>query len=218
MTNEELCVKAQAGDLEARNELIVQNLDYLHSLAWEQIRKYPNYDIRETDLVQEGCFGVLHALKDYDPERGTTFLTYATWWIVKSMKKHIKGVVKNQPPTHTIQCTIWEENRFKADERKYDLRPQELRILRYIRVEQLYHGFQKLTPRQQEYLHYRFGFDEEDHERSMKEAAEYFHLRVTRAKKLERESLNYLRHYIIHDDEILTTPAKPETEKMLIGW
>ena len=218
MTNEQLCVKAQAGNLDARNELIVQNIDFLHSQAWELIRKYPNYDIRENDLVQEGCFGLLYALKDYDPERGNKFLTYATWWIVKYMRKHIKGVVKNQPPVQTIHHTIWQENRLKADERKYDLRQQEICVFRYVRVEQLYAGFRKLTPRQQEYLRYRFGFDEEDHERSMKETAEYFHLRLARAKKLEREALNHLRHYILHDNERRPAPPKPEAEKILIGW
>ena len=218
MTNEQLCVKAQAGNLDARNELIVQNIDFLHSQAWELIRKYPNYDIRENDLVQEGCFGLLYALKDYDPERGNKFLTYATWWIVKYMRKHIKGVVKNQPPVQTIHHTIWQENRLKADERKYDLRQQEICVFRYVRVEQLYAGFRKLTPRQQAYLRYRFGFDEEDHERSMKETAEYFHLRLARAKKLEREALNHLRHYILHDNERRPAPPKPEAEKILIGW
>ena len=218
MTNEELCVKARAGDLDARNELIMQNIDFIRAQAWDLILRYPTYDIRETDLEQEGCIGMLRAVSTFDPARGNKFLTYAKWWIVKYMKKHIKGVVKNQPPVQTIHHTIWQENRIKADERKYDLRPQEIRVLRYIRVEQLYYGFQKLMPRQQEYLRYRFGFDEEDHERSMKETAEYFHLRVVRAKKLEREALNQLRCCIIRDDERRPTPPKPETEKMLIGW
>lgn len=90
--------------------------------------------------------------------------------------------------------------------------------MRYVRVEQLYAGFKKLTPRQQEYLRYRFGFDEEDRERSLTETAEYFHLRTTRAKRLEQEALNHLRHYIIHDDERRLAPPKPKTEKMMIGW
>ena len=218
MTNEELCVKARVGDLEARNELIVQNIDFIRAQAWDLILRYPTYDIRETDLEQEGCFGMMRAVSTFDPARGNKFLTYAKWWIVKYMKKHIKGDVKNQPPMRTINHTIWQENRLKADERKYDLRPQEIRVFRYVRVEQLYGGFQKLTPRQQEYLRYRFGFDEEDHERSMNETAEFFHLRVTRAKSLEREALNCLRHYIIRDDERHPVPPKPETEKMLIGW
>lgn len=218
MTNEELCVKARAGDIDARNELVLQNIDFIHAQAWELILKYPKYDIRETDLAQEGCIGMMRAVSTFDPARGNKFLTYAKWWIVKYMKKHIKGDVKNQPPVRTIHYTIWQENRIKADERKYDLRPQEIRVFRYVRVEQLYVGFKKLTPRQQEYLRYRFGFDEEDRERSLTETAEYFHLRVARAKELEREALNHLRHYIIHDDERRLAPPKPETEKMLIGW
>ncbi len=218
MTNEELCVKARAGDIDARNELIVQNIDFIRAQAWELILRYPNYDIRETDLEQEGCIGMMRAVSTFDPERGNKFLTYAKWWIVKYMKKHIKGDVKNQPPSRTIRYTIWYENNHPVDERRYDLRPQEDRVIRYIRIEQLYEGFKKLTPRQREYLRFRFGFDEEDRERSIKEAAEYFHIRLTRARKLEREALDHLRHYIIHDDKRRLAPPKPEREKMLIGW
>ena len=218
MTNEELCVKAQAGDLDARNELILQNIDFIRAQAWELILRYPNYDIRETDLEQEGCIGMMRSVQTFDPERGNKFLTYAKWWIVKYMKKHIKGDVKNQPPVRTIHYTIWYENNHPTDTRKNDLRPQEDRVFRYVRVEQLYAGFQKLIPRQQEYLLYRFGFDEEDRERTVSESAAYFHLRLDRAKMLEREALNNLRHYIIGDDERRTTPPKPEAEKMLIGW
>ena len=140
MTNEELCVKARAGDIDARNELILQNIDFIHAQAWELILRYPKYDVRETDLVQDGCIGMMRAVSTFDPARGNRFLTYAKWWIVKYMKKHIKGDVKNQPPAHTINHTIWFENRIKADERKYDLRPQEIRVFRYVRVEQLYAG------------------------------------------------------------------------------
>jgi len=218
MTNEELCVKARAGDLDARNELILQNIDFIRAQAWELILRYPNYDIRETDLEQAGCIGMIRAVSTFDPERGTKFLTYAKWWIVKYMKKHIKGDVKNQPPVRTIHHTIWQENRLKADERKYDLRPQEVRVFRFVRVEQLYYGFQKLTPRQQEYLRYRFGFDEEDRERSLSETAEHFHLHTARAKRIERDSLQSLRNYIIRDNAKRPAPEKPESEKMLIGW
>ena len=157
MTNEELCVKAQAGDLDARNELILQNLDFIRAQAWELILRYPKYDIRETDLAQEGCIGMMRAVSTFDPERGNKFLTYAKWWIVKYMKKHIKGDVKNQPPVRTIHYTIWYENNHPTDTRKNDLRPQEDRVFRYVRVEQLYAGFKKLTPRQQEYSLYLGG-------------------------------------------------------------
>ena len=218
MTNEELCVKAQAGDLDARNELILQNIDFVREQAWELILKYPKYDIREADLEQEGCLGILRAIGTFDPERGYRFLTYAKPWIVKQMKKQIKGDVKNQPPERTIQFTIWHENNHPTDARKYDPRTEEDRILRVARVEQLYEGYRKLSPRQQEYIRFRFGFDEEDRERSLSETAEYFHLRVARAKKLEQEALKSLRSYIIRDDAKRPAPEKPETPKIRILW
>jgi RNA polymerase sigma-32 factor len=33
------------------------------------------------DLIQEGCIGVVQALRHFDPGRRVRFSTYATWWI-----------------------------------------------------------------------------------------------------------------------------------------
>jgi RNA polymerase sigma-32 factor len=33
------------------------------------------------DLFQEGCLGVVHAVRQFDPERGVRLSTYAAWWI-----------------------------------------------------------------------------------------------------------------------------------------
>lgn len=33
------------------------------------------------DLIQDGCVGLLEAARRFDPLRGTTFLTYACWWV-----------------------------------------------------------------------------------------------------------------------------------------
>jgi len=218
MTNEELCVRARAGDIDARNELTLQNIDFIRTQAWELILRYPNYDIREVDLEQEGCIGMMRAVRTFDPAHGNRFLTYAKWWIVKYMKKHIKGDVKNQPPMRTIQYTIWHENNHPTDARKYDPRPEEDLILRCVRIEQLYEGYRKLSPRQREYIRYRFGFDNEDRERSVKETADHFHLRVVRANKFEREVLKSLREYIIMNDKNAAVPEKAETPKIRISW
>lgn len=218
MTNEKLCVKAQAGDLDARNELILRNIGFIQELAWELILRYPKYDIREVDLEQEGCLGILRSISTFDPERGYRFLTYAKPWIVKQMKKQIKGDVKNQPPERTIQYTIWHENNHPTDAQKYDPRPQENLILRCVRVEQLYEGYRKLTPRQQEYIRFRFGFDDEDRERSLSETADHFHLRVVRAKKLEQGILKKLRDHIDQLDQKPPVQKKAESQKLRIPW
>jgi DNA-directed RNA polymerase sigma subunit (sigma70/sigma32) len=41
--------------------------------------RYRNLGVPEEDLVQEGAIGLLTAVDDYDPARGTSFSTYAFW-------------------------------------------------------------------------------------------------------------------------------------------
>ena len=41
------------------------------------------------DLIQEGNVGLLHAVKKYNPYKGTKFSTYAQFWIRAYMMKFI---------------------------------------------------------------------------------------------------------------------------------
>jgi RNA polymerase sigma-32 factor len=43
--------------------------------------KYRRYGIPLSELIAEGNFGVVHALKKFEPDRGNRFVTYAAYWI-----------------------------------------------------------------------------------------------------------------------------------------
>lgn len=42
------------------------------------------------DLIQEGNLGLMRALESFDPDRGTSLSTYATWWIMQHMGNAIR--------------------------------------------------------------------------------------------------------------------------------
>ena len=59
MTNEQLCALAQAGDMTARDMLLVKSRDFIRKIAKGISYQYQDGRVSEDDLVQEGCFGLL---------------------------------------------------------------------------------------------------------------------------------------------------------------
>lgn len=81
----ELAKRIEAGDMQARNELIESNLRLVISIA----RNYQGRGLPLPDLVQEGNRGLLRAVEKFDYRRGFRFSTYATWWIRQAIMRSI---------------------------------------------------------------------------------------------------------------------------------
>ncbi len=64
-------------DQHAAARLALANLRHVVSIA----TSYRRYGLPLADLIAEGNFGVVHAIRKYDPERGNRFVTYAAYWI-----------------------------------------------------------------------------------------------------------------------------------------
>lgn len=72
-------------DREAAQKLVVSNLKLVVKIALEYYNTYLNI----LDLIQEGNVGLLHAVKKYNPYKGTKFSTYASFWIRAYILKYI---------------------------------------------------------------------------------------------------------------------------------
>ena len=75
--------RARTGDREAHRRLVEKNLRLTVSVA----KKYRGQGLPFEDLIQEGNIGLIKAADKYDPEKGTRFSTYATWWIRQSIQR-----------------------------------------------------------------------------------------------------------------------------------
>lgn len=73
------------GDQRAAARLALANLRHVVSIAIS----YRRYGIPLGDLIAEGNFGIVHAIRKYDPERGNRFVTYAAYWIRAYILNHV---------------------------------------------------------------------------------------------------------------------------------
>jgi len=86
LTRERECKLARnvkTGCKVSRDELVEANLRFVVKAASE----YRNLGLPFEDLLNEGNLGLIEAAHRFDATKGTKFITYAIWWIRKSILK-----------------------------------------------------------------------------------------------------------------------------------
>ncbi|MBJ9964948.1 sigma-70 family RNA polymerase sigma factor [Burkholderia seminalis] len=70
---------------DATRAMLEANLRLVLSIA----RKYMNRGVDLSDLVQDGCLGLMRAIEKFEYRRGFKFSTYATWWIRQAITRAV---------------------------------------------------------------------------------------------------------------------------------
>jgi RNA polymerase primary sigma factor len=86
-----LVVAAQQGDAQAREQLVDLFMPLIASVA-RLYRFTPGVECAE--LVQEGVVGLLRAVDRYEPDRGTPFWAYASWWVRQAMQQLVAELTR----------------------------------------------------------------------------------------------------------------------------
>ena len=88
----ELIRRAQAGDRDASERLILENT----GLVWAVAKRFFGRGVDPDDLYQLGCVGFLKAVQGFDSAYGTQFSTYAVPKIAGEIRRFLRddGTVK----------------------------------------------------------------------------------------------------------------------------
>ena len=199
MTNEQLCALARQDDADAQNLLIEKNLRFIKKTAFEVWNTRAQFNrslcIDVEDLVQEGSMGLYDCIEKFDPDSGNQFLTYA----VPAIKNAMLDYVRSQSSSFEgkNQSEIMSLDEFAKDEvqSRHTFIPDaatqtpEQVYLAQERLNDLHHALDMIEKRDEQYLRYRFGFDD-DIEHPLTETAQHFNLSESRAKKTEALALD----------------------------
>ena len=190
---------AKRGDADAQNLLIENNLRFIKKTAYEvwsaQAELNRSLQISLDDLVQEGLLGLFGCVDSYNPNSGNLFLTYAASAIRNAMIDYIRSQnvsfeAKNLNNIISLDELAKDEVRSKhnfiVDPTKQT--PEQI-YLAQERHDDIHRALEMIEAREERYLRYRFGFDDEK-EHPLTETAKRFHLPESRAKKTEAQALD----------------------------
>ena len=102
-----LAGRAKDGDVDARHLLVESNIRFISTQAQRFVRR--THLLELGDYIAVGVIGLLQAVEKFDPERGTTFLTYARYWVRLRMKELlVRTVIRISGPTDILSMA-WSD-------------------------------------------------------------------------------------------------------------
>lgn len=100
----ELIEKAQAGDEQAKTRILTENSPLIKSV----IRRFKNKGVEYEDLYQLGSIGFLKAIRNFSPDFGVKFSTYAVPMVAGEVKRFLRddGYIKVSRSTKSLAAKI----------------------------------------------------------------------------------------------------------------
>lgn len=200
-STEELCLRFQEGKQGLANELLADNMAFIRSYATKYHSIYKNIRLDADDYTQAASLAFLRACECFDFSRGTPFLAYAG----QAIRNAIIDEIRREYPDKKIvpyEEAVWlndDEPTWANYIRKdyapdawssYTDNPEHI-LIKKEQSEEIHTAMEKLPLRENTWVRHRFGFDDEP--ATLTQAAQDFHLSVSRAERLEKMALQHVR-------------------------
>lgn len=176
------------GDETARNQLIEHNL----RLVAHIVKKYDNTGQEQEDLISIGTIGLIKAIENYSPGKGTKLATFAArcieneiLMVLRAAKKTRKDVSLNEPVG-----TDKEGNEMSLID-LLGTDPDEVHNLVANQLERskIYKHMHVLDGREKEVIAYRFGLVYGGEERTQREIANALGISRSYVSRIEKRAL-----------------------------
>ena len=210
-SNEELCMLAKQGDGEACQQLLEQNRPYIVEQMTKIGFRYHRY---WKEMIEWGEVGIISSIQDYDPSRGTKFLTFAAHRIQTELRDFLHSIrlayMENYYPDDEDEEGEWagEEFCFRSNP---ELRPLEKMLLNERRDLLLDASMERLPELERKYIEYRYGFAT-GKPMSRSEVAKILGVPEAEAKRIEADALEYFRGCFHVDRVNAFYELRPEAE------
>ena len=82
----ELLKEARAGNREARNQIVEENI----GLVWNIVKRFNGRGYDQEDIFQIGCIGLIKAIDNFDMGYNVRFSTYAVPMIIGEIRRYLR--------------------------------------------------------------------------------------------------------------------------------
>ena len=186
---------AIADGLAAKQQLIEANLRLVVSVA----KRYRGRGLPFLDLIQEGNFGLMHAVEKFDYTRGFKFSTYSSWAIMKNYARSI--------PAEYTQLDRFRTGTEEIFSQSHDRRTDGLanEAINHKQHEALMGILSQLPPRERDIIVSRYGLSEGAGPQTLEQVGTKLGVTKERIRQLEARALEKLRK--IAETEHLDVPG-----------
>ena len=142
--NMSLISRAQQGDGDAMERLVLENMGLVRSIAV----KFRDRGTEFEDLVQIGIMGMIKAIRSFDCGRGTAFSTYAVPLIIGEIRRHLRddGLIRVSRGYRHLGMLLMRERARIASEEGRDATVGELAELCGVTREEAATAMDALSP------------------------------------------------------------------------